>query len=143
MARLCLLMLACVASALALHRVPLKKHEKPRNLIRATNAGLNRKYKALGNGTDEDLKNYMDAQYYGPIDIGTPGQTFTVIFDTGSSNLWVPSIHCKILDVACRVHNKYDASKSSYVQGGRHRVLYSVRIWSSLGLPVYRYRHRE
>ncbi|XP_043244980.1 lysosomal aspartic protease-like [Amphibalanus amphitrite] len=113
MARLCLLMLACVASALALHRVPLKKHEKPRNLIRATNAGLNRKYKALGNGTDEDLKNYMDAQYYGPIDIGTPGQTFTVIFDTGSSNLWVPSIHCKILDIACRVHNKYDASKSS------------------------------
>lgn len=64
--------------------------------------------------------NLQDCEYYGYIDIGTPQQTFSVIFDTGSSNLWVPSSECNSNKyAACANHDLYNhALSSTYVENG-------------------------
>lgn len=130
------LQLLCVVGALlitqcaAIVRIPLYKTRSLRRLMSDNGLSVD-ELRALAKSTGspdsspspqlpvERLTNFMDAQYYGIISIGTPPQNFTVLFDTGSSNLWVPSIHCSLLDIACWFHHRYNSKKSStYVKNG-------------------------
>ncbi|TFK51901.1 acid protease [Heliocybe sulcata] len=48
--------------------------------------------------------------WYGQISVGTPAQTYTVDFDTGSSDLFLPGPDCT---VNCAGHKAYDPHRSS------------------------------
>lgn len=99
-----------IGASLSIATVPIKSHKKDyKNLLmRKGVAPFRFETDSLGNIVP--IKNFQDAQYYGPVSIGIPLQDFTVIFDTGSSNLWVPSKKCK--SITCELHQRYDQTKS-------------------------------
>ncbi|KAI0757033.1 protease [Daedaleopsis nitida] len=51
-----------------------------------------------------------DTYWVGKMTIGTPAQQFTIDFDTGSSDLWVPSTNCTM--EACAPKHKYTPSST-------------------------------
>jgi hypothetical protein len=75
----------------------------------------------IGGPESEIIKDYGNAQYFGSVSIGSPPQSFQVIFDTGSSNLWVPKVgctHCGLPFLAKK--HKYDhVVSSTYEEDGK------------------------
>ena len=93
-------LLLAAASATKVIRVPLHKHSDEEFLAqhraRRHGGGL----RASSSGPESEVINdYANAQYFGVVSIGTPPQSFQVIFDTGSSNLWVPKVSRSVVDV--------------------------------------------
>ncbi|XP_034490241.1 lysosomal aspartic protease-like [Drosophila innubila] len=125
-------LLATLAGAELLHRMPIYKWENPvksRDNLMAEVSLLCVKY----NGTNTNVLNMTTAPttttssgsnegfeplhptlnnfFYGTIQIGTPPDFFNVMFDTGSSNLWVPSYNCT--SPGCLFHTQYFPGLSS------------------------------
>ncbi|XP_049419611.1 pepsin A-like [Epinephelus fuscoguttatus] len=131
---------AMVALSECLVQVPLEKGKTAREILEEQ--GLWEEYRlkypynpivkfdnSFAVGT-QSMTNDADLAYFGIISIGTPPQSFKVIFDTGSSNLWVPSIYCS--SPACNNHDKFNPSLSStYRQNGA-----SLRIQYGTGSMI-------
>mmetsp|Transcript_17460 Transcript_17460/g.15743 ORF Transcript_17460/g.15743 Transcript_17460/m.15743 type:complete len:382 (-) Transcript_17460:70-1215(-) len=112
-------LLIVLANVLALTKFQLKKKDNSEFVTEFLNrAALGKKPSAVVTSDGSIVINdYENSQYYGEITLGTPGQTFNVIFDTGSADLWVASSQC---DSSCgKLHSKYYSSRSiTYVQNG-------------------------
>jgi hypothetical protein len=81
----------------------------------------------LTKGEAEQIKDYANAQYFGSVSIGSPGTTFQVIFDTGSSNLWVPKVgcsHCGNPFFGKKTKYNHDQSSSYVEDGGDFEIMY-------------------
>jgi len=91
--------------------IPLKKREFSfEERVYALNKFDGSKYARLGASAPSSIKvnDYMNAQYFAEAKVGTPAQSMMFIYDTGSSNLWVPNKKPFLSS-----HKIYDHSKSS------------------------------
>ncbi|XP_072419851.1 pepsin A-like [Chiloscyllium punctatum] len=143
-----LIALTCIQLSESLVRVKLTKGKSARqaledrgllgDLLEKQRYNPYSKYAGYFNGqtlSTDPLINYLDMSYYGTISIGTPPQSFTVIFDTGSSNLWVPSVYCS--SQSCTNHKKFSPSKSSTFQSTNQPLSIQYGSGSMTGVLGY------
>lgn len=85
--------------------------------------------------SNEVITNDFDLSYFGVISIGSPPQSFQVIFDTGSSPLWVPSVYCR--SRGCRRHRKFAPSESGAFRSAGRVLSISYGTGSMAGFLGY------
>lgn len=90
------------------------------HLIRPHSFEFNNTRRATGSDPLSDESNGLF--WKGSITVGDPAQTFTVDFDTGSSDLFLPGPNC---DSSCSGHTIYDPSTSS-ASSDQHKT-YTLR----------------
>eukprot|EP01017_Pseudomicrothorax_dubius_P047924 TRINITY_DN8649_c0_g1_i1.p1 TRINITY_DN8649_c0_g1~~TRINITY_DN8649_c0_g1_i1.p1 ORF type:complete len:396 (-),score=87.40 TRINITY_DN8649_c0_g1_i1:98-1285(-) len=89
------------------------RYYTPRRLSKKYSKFLGMETEILSNDhTEADIFNSFDVMYYGNLTIGTPPQSFRVVFDTAEGRLVVPSSRCQP-SLSCVFHRKYNRNASS------------------------------
>ncbi|KAG0347716.1 1,3-beta-glucanosyltransferase [Podila humilis] len=100
-------------------RIPIHKntHYRPNTRAKAFNTlkkyGHHRRLAPRDFGRQPLTNVENDVEYFGIVGIGTPPQNFKLDMDTGSSDLWIPSMKCT--HTKCARHSRFDPSLSSTV----------------------------
>jgi len=82
-------------------RVPSRRPKQFRSIR------IDRFYGSTEGGEKEVFeKDYGDVEYVAEVNIGTPPQSFLVVPDTGSSDLWVPDKTCGTVQLDCKSDSK-------------------------------------
>jgi len=82
---------------------------------------------AAAHGAAIRMTNLRDSQYVGPLKVGSQGDILSVVYDTGSTNLWFASTLCK--EGPCMRRRRYDPySSDTYKEGD-----YDLRVTFGTG----------
>ena len=71
-----------------------------------------------------ELLNFRNIVYTGPLLVGTPPQLFTVVYDTGSADLWVFSANSSIPSTAANHYYAAQGSSTHVGNGSRWSIEY-------------------
>ncbi|CAD6196795.1 unnamed protein product [Caenorhabditis auriculariae] len=112
----------CLGAAWAKFQMRVERRQFSQPPIEPQERFALRRFQLTSQAQHQHVADFRDFAYFGNITVGTPPQTFLVVLDTGSANVWVPDASCGKHELfsACSRKKRYNSAISTtYAQDGR------------------------